>query len=314
MASTLKLDSLTNAASGAALDRVVQSAPKWITIALVVVIGWQLANILFALFDTPGGGDIAAPIAGPTSTETQSGAGATVELETIRNAKLFGELNADEPAPQVVNTDPVGETNLNLELKGTIAADDPDKARAIIADAQRKEKVYAVKDTISNGVTLHAVELERVILNQSGRLTSLNLPTEFKGASRPTRSVARPTRAAASNRSSTPSVRDALTQNVSSLTDIIRPQPYFQAGQQKGYRVYPGKDRKKFAALGLRPGDLVTQINGTPMSDPRQGMQVFRSLGDATSVNVTIERNGQPQNLTLTTDQLDLSPQQQQSN
>jgi hypothetical protein len=33
-------------------------------------------------------------------------------------------------------------------------------------------------------------------------------------------------------------------------------------------------------------------------------MEVFRSLGDATQVSVTVERNGQPQVLTLDTSQL----------
>ena len=40
------------------------------------------------------------------------------------------------------------------------------------------------------------------------------------------------------------------------------------------------------------------------MTDPRQGMQVFRSLGDASSVTVTVERNGQSETMTLSTDQL----------
>ena len=45
-----------------------------------------------------------------------------------------------------------------------------------------------------------------------------------------------------------------------SFTDILRPQPYMPNGELKGYRVYPGRDRRRFAALGLRPGDLVTEL------------------------------------------------------
>ncbi len=75
-------------------------------------------------------------------------------------------------------------------------------------------------------------------------------------------------------------------------------------GQLKGYRIYPGRNRQQFAALGLRPGDLVTEINGMTLDNPAQGMEIFRSLGDTTQVTVTLERSGQPQVLTLDTSQL----------
>ena len=307
MASTLKLDNLSGVAPGELVAKMPASMPKWVALALVVVIGWQIASILFSLLDTPGGAEPIDP-AGPVAAAGGDATAAAFDIDGIRSAKLFGELSAEAPRKEEVPEEIVGKTNLNLELKGTIAADDPDFARAIIADAQRKEKVYAVKDTIAQGVTLHAVERERVILNQSGRLTSLDLPTEYKGRARTSRRTAQTARVSAPSRAQpTASVRDAIANNSATLTDIIRPQPYFQGGQQKGYRVYPGKNRQQFAALGLRPGDLVTEINGTSMTDPRQGLQVFRSLGEATSVNVTIERNGQPQTLTLSTDQLDLS-------
>jgi general secretion pathway protein C len=77
-------------------------------------------------------------------------------------------------------------------------------------------------------------------------------------------------------------------------------------GQQQGYRVYPGRDRRQFAALGLRPGDLIKDIDGAALTDPQQAMQIFQSLGTAEQVSVTVERNGQPQVLVLNTNQLEL--------
>ena len=78
----------------------------------------------------------------------------------------------------------------------------------------------------------------------------------------------------------------------------------FRDGKQQGYRVYPGRQRQQFSQLGLRPGDMITQINGMALDDPARGMEVFRSLGDATQVSVTVERNGQEQVMTLDTSQL----------
>ncbi|MDH3915422.1 MAG: PDZ domain-containing protein, partial [Chromatiales bacterium] len=78
----------------------------------------------------------------------------------------------------------------------------------------------------------------------------------------------------------------------------------FKDGQQQGDRVYPGRERQQFAKLGLRPGDLITQINGMSLEDPARGMEIFRGLSDATQVSVTVERGGQTEILTLDTSQL----------
>ena len=74
--------------------------------------------------------------------------------------------------------------------------------------------------------------------------------------------------------------------------------------------VYPGRNRQQFAALGLRPGDLIKDIDGQSLTDPTQAMQVFQSLGTADQVTVTVERNGQPETIVLRTSQLDLSGEQ----
>ena len=114
-------------------------------------------------------------------------------------------------------------------------------------------------------------------------------------------------RAASNN---TRSIQTVVSQNVSKLADVIRPTPYFVGGQQQGYRVYPGRDRKQFAALGLRPGDLIKDIDGAALTDPKQAMEIFQNLGTAEEVSVTVERNGQPETLILKTSQLQLGQEQ----
>jgi general secretion pathway protein C len=143
-----------------------------------------------------------------------------------------------------------------------------------------------------------------VVLNENGNLTNLKLPKDFPEG---TTSVARrntTTRTRATT--STQSIQAVVAQNVSKLADVIRPTPYFVNGQQQGYRVYPGRDRQKFAALGLRPGDLIKDIDGQALNDPTQAMQIFQSLDSSDQVSVTVERNGQPQVIVLSTSQLDL--------
>jgi general secretion pathway protein C len=73
----------------------------------------------------------------------------------------------------------------------------------------------------------------------------------------------------------------------------------FAQGKQRGYRVYPGRNRQAFVQLGLRPGDLVTSINGTPLDDPARGQEIFSTLGASSEARVTVMRNGRQQDLTL---------------
>jgi general secretion pathway protein C len=62
-----------------------------------------------------------------------------------------------------------------------------------------------------------------------------------------------------------------------------------------GYRVTPARNRDAFSALGLEPGDVLTEVNGTALNDPASSLQVFESLGEASMATVTLLRNGNPQ-------------------
>jgi general secretion pathway protein C len=203
-------------------------------------------------------------------------------------------------------TEELPDTNMrSLVLKGTYAAEIQEMSIAIIADGNKDEKVYAIGDPVASGATLHAVYVGKVVLNERGQLTSLALPREFAQTVPSTVRRNQPTR-----QTNTQSIQTVVAQNVSRLADVIRPTPFFQNGQQQGYRVYPGRDRRKFAALGLRPGDLIKQIDGQSLTDPTQAMQIFQSLGTASQVSVTVERNGTQQTLVLRTDQLDIGKDQ----
>ena len=99
--------------------------------------------------------------------------------------------------------------------------------------------------------------------------------------------------------SQTNELEAALAAAPHQLSELIRPQPVFADGKQLGYRVYPGRNRAQFTKLGLKPGDLVTQINGAPLDDPARGLEIFKVLEEGGQVSVTVERDGQPQVITL---------------
>ena len=281
--------------------------PPIVNALLVIGIAWLLASLTLLLLPRP------APKAAPTSstpTPAQRDTGrASINVQAIVQRHLFGEApvvaqGAEEREP----SEEITETDLrNLTLVGTLASDAPDRSLAIIENGN-DAKVYAIGDTIQSQVTLNRVLAKEVIIINRGQRESLALPREDDATASPRRNTAsRTERTTRQQAPARPTPAEAQSLGARSLSDLIRPQPVFANGKQRGYRVYPGRQRDQFTALGLKAGDLVTEINGTPLDDPARGRDVFSSLASASQISVTIERNGSPVNLVLDTSQLNLN-------
>lgn len=309
MISRASLSKLLNIDGGNAFATANRYLPALASLLLVVLIGWQIATIIWALVPGNAAGvavplPASLPISGTLSNSRS-------DVTAIAASHLFGvAATGSSGVIAVIEPDAdLADTHLvNLVLKGTVASQQAEFSVALIADGSNEQKVYAIGDAIGSGASLHAVYADRVVLNEKGLLTNLKLPREFvtTQASNVRRATTR-TRQVSRN---SQSIQAVVSQNLTRLSDVIRPTPYLVNGRPAGYRVYPGRDRKQFAALGLRPGDLIKDINGQSLTDPKQAMAIFQSLGTTDQVTVTIERNGRPQTIILNTSQLDLDKTQ----
>ncbi len=293
---------------GNALNRHL---PPLVSLVLVMLIGWQLARIIWLLVP----GDAAGVLVPRPASLPQSAASSSTssDVDAIANSHIFGVADAAPASTALVAApeDDLPDTRqVNLTLNGTVASDIPNYAVAIISDGGNDQQVYAIGDSVGNNASLHAVYRDRVVLNEKGSLTNLKLPREFKDT--PTRSARRATNTPRQAVDNSKSIQSVVTANLTKLTDVIRPTPYRVSGQQVGFRVYPGRDRRQFAALGLRPGDIIKDIDGQSLTDAGQAMQIFQSLGTAEQVTVTVERDGVSESLILKTNQLDLGGEQTQ--
>ncbi|MGN6453476.1 MAG: PDZ domain-containing protein, partial [Steroidobacteraceae bacterium] len=142
---------------------------------------------------------------------------------------------------------------------------------------------------------LHSVYSDRVVIDRDGQLESLALPRQMNAGNGPPPSSA----VLQSENSSIERMRRMIAEQPGLLADVMRPQPVMDHGKMNGFRVYPGRDRMAFMRLGLRPGDQVTAINGTPLDDRDRGEQILHTLGSSSEAHVTVIRNGQQQDLVL---------------
>ncbi len=305
MISRASLSNLWNVDRGSAFAAVNRILPPLASLLLVVLIGWQIATIFWALVPgTAAGVAVPLPASLPISGSLSN---SRSDVTAIAESHLFG-IAATGASPVIAVIEPdadLADTRLvNLVLKGTVASQQAEFSVALIADGSDEQKVYAIGDSIGPGASLHAIYADRVVLNEKGLLTNLKLPREFVTAR--ASNVRRATTRTRQVPRNSQSIQAVVSQNLTRLSDVIRPTPYLVNGQPAGYRVYPGRDRKQFAALGLRPGDVIQDINGQSLTDPQQAMKIFQSLGTAEQVTVTVQRNGQPETIVLNTSQLDL--------
>jgi len=241
----------------------------------------------------------------PAATGAQSGVAVAqtrqrLDVAQIASAHLFGQAAA---APADTDAANAPKTTMPLVLTGIIAASNPKSGLAILGESAAAAKVYAVGDNVPGGVRVNSVYEDRVLLDRGGRIEALVLPHQYGTGMAPP-----PTAAAADN--GIDRLRRTLEEQPGLMTDVMRPQAVFADGKQRGYRVYPGRNRQAFMRLGLRPGDLVVGINGTPLDDPARGDEIFRTIGSASEAHVTVVRNGRQQDLALNLAQLASDAQQ----
>jgi len=279
------------AAGALRADNWQQFLPYWISAVLAVVLAWQVVQLVWKLLGAQSAPEPAA-VTAPNQSQTAAAA-RRFDIASIVDAHLFGVA----AAPGDLDPSAAPATQMSLVLAGTIAQTDPAQGIAIIGDSAQNARVYTVGKTITGGTKLHSVYPDRVILDRGGKLEALLLPKQFRGGD------SAPTRMAAAGGAPPPMlgdrIRDLAQRNPTAITDIMRPQPVFANGQQRGYRIYPGRNRQQFARLGLMPGDLVTSINGAALDDPARGMEILQSMNSATDVTVTIERNGQTSQISI---------------
>jgi type II secretory pathway component PulC len=76
--------------------------------------------------------------------------------------------------------------------------------------------------------------------------------------------------------------------------------PVFVAGKFHGFRIAGLRDADFWSGVDLKPGDVVTSLNGFPIERPEQAQTAFDSLEVASELRVGVERAGQPHELVYT--------------
>ena len=243
--------------------------------------------------------------AGPATAVAPAPASTTV---SVAKWHLFGNpqgIASATPATSLA-------TVLKLGLRGTLALADPkdERALAIIANEQGVETSYRIGSVVAAGAHLTEVYPDHVVLDQEGAAEALTLPRpEQHALPLPAKNQQRLAGAAAPASSVPPGFAPGTAATAAAggagAPQRIDPQdvarqlkPVFADGRIVGADI-SGADPSLLTRLGLKPTDVVTAINGTPLAGVTNPQQLMDQLQNNSSVQVTVQRDGKPATLTL---------------
>jgi general secretion pathway protein C len=147
-------------------------------------------------------------------------------------------------------------------------------ASAIIAGADGVQDSYLVGDEVAPGLRLLSVGFDFVMIGGNGAEQRLAM----EGADPPTAAApAGATRRGGASLALTPA---AIRNNVAFA-------PRLAAGRVNGFLVSSSGDPAVLRRAGLRDGDIITQVNGRPLTDPAA---LQSQLSPGARLSLTVER------------------------
>lgn len=275
----------------------MDSVVRLLALVLLVITAVLLGRLTWAVIEPSSILPVAAGssvVIAPTETDdTQRGG-----FRELAALKVFG---AAASQPKVLDAP---DTSLSWSLKGLLSDPDPSRSAAILLPQGQTEKLYRVGAELPGNITLQEVLADRVILNRGGRLETLRLKSNAaSGSATSRRAPALPTTAGNPRGGDAPRVdRDAWVNDPQRFLDVITASPVMQDGALYGLQVSPARNAREFEAAGLKPGDVITEVDGSPVADITDYRDLLKTLEDATSVSVALERDGEPMNITINMD------------
>ncbi|WP_321351362.1 type II secretion system protein GspC [Halopseudomonas oceani] len=268
----------------------------------VLLSAWILGHLVWILLE-PQSVLPATPALTYSSTATEHG----VAQPGFRELALLSPYGRADKAPVAVDAP---DTKLSWTLKGVLSDPDPARSAAILVTQGQPEKLYRVGATLPGQVRLEQVLADRVMLMRDGQLETLRLKrNELNSSGRPARSsraVALP--GSDSSQTLAPDGglaridREAWLSDPQRFAEVISANPVMVDGALYGIEVSPARNAREFEAAGLQAGDVITDVDGTPVSQIEDYREILRELSGASSVSVSLERDGQPMNITITMD------------
>lgn len=266
--------------------RQTRTALDLLTAAMVISVAFALAGLTWRIAGHVDTGAVTAP----------TGKSAPVVTTNVSPAIALA------PFGKATSTDAAQPTALPLILQGVVAADPASLSTAFIAVNGQPAAPFHIGQTVGSA-TIAGILRDRVVLNNGGRTEYLTFPDPNAtpvpgavppgqqttvaiqpGAARPLGAPQPPVAMPAAN----PAPQPAPGPGTTALLQRFNATP-----APGGYRI------GNAAVPGLAAGDILTSVNGSPLSDPNAAGAAFTAAQSSGSATIQVIRDGKRLTLTV---------------
>jgi general secretion pathway protein C len=253
-----------------------RSVPAVATVAALLALCWTLAQGTWRVLQ-------------PASPAVVRAAGADLtDLRALANAQLFGRAAPRGPAAEAS----VAPSNLNMTLTG-VAVRASGGCALVIVQGQ-PESAFCSGEELSPGVRLDTVQRDRIVIVRNGAREAVFMK-EAEGAAAGVTAPPPPPIVQSTGPDRQLVDRRQLQQQMG------RPEFLNQAlivpNPDGGFLVRQVQAGSLYEKLGLRPGDVIRNVNGQPLTSMDDVMRLYQQFGTAQRVLVDVQRQGKNETL-----------------
>lgn len=210
---------------------------------------------------------------------------------TIVYAPLVGPKGVVAPNP--IGTDSsVSSTPLKLVLTATQPGRNVHDGYARIGISAHSPQTYSAGASLANGARLQEIYKDCVVLERAGQTVRVFVtgrePADYKVTGSPLLFV---------GGVASPDVAHADSRDP--LAEVIRMSPDFHGNAFAGLKVFPNSQSDIFFRLGLQEDDVITAVDGLPLSDQKSAIAALRPLLTGQALTVVVRRGDQHQTIAL---------------
>jgi type II secretion system protein C len=225
-----------------------------------------------------------------TGVEYIAQQGESLPVNNYRVDAAFGLKGQDSSSPASPSSAPVYKLT-SLNLKGIYRG----QRTAFILVQDGKDERIIFKGENFQGYTLTDVLLKKAVFEKNGR----RYEVDFKDADDIPSPVQ--TQSVINNGNGYISVkRNELIyykKNFNAIWQNIKINEQKQNGKLNGFKVTWIKAGSVFAKLGLKKGDIITGINGKPVSSVAEAFKIYQKMDTLENLTIEIKRNNQKREL-----------------
>jgi general secretion pathway protein C len=194
-------------------------------------------------------------------------------------------LGASKPSAQMADDGAVGKMRLVAVQPGRNARE----GTAQIATGKAKPLTYIAGALLANGASLVEVHADHVVLKRGVSATQLYID----GASRNARAAKGEPALDELITVTAPVPTTSKVLGPETFSNLMRTAPRFDDNQLVGYQVYAGTDGGALSRLELQSGDVVTEMDGKPVTSVEQVHRGLKAVSEGASVMATVLRGSE---------------------